>query len=333
MMALVQKDYKKLLSYHAVSQVGYMVLGIGTAVPAGIIGGIFHMVNNALYKSCLFLTAGSVEKQAGTTDLEKLGGLARKMPLTCACFIVTACAISGVWPLNGFFSKELVFDGALERGLAFYLVAVAGSFFTAASFLKLGHAAFFGKRSQENENVREAGLGMLLPMLVIAAICVIFGVFNGFPLAKLIQPILGAVRLQGASYAHASVNIKLAGISVAVLLLALMNHAYGVALKKSGLHALDHLRYAPVISRIYDLAERGFFDPYNAGIRLAGFISRLSFTLDSKINWFYDVLAVRISLSVTERLKRLHSGNLSVYLSWSLLGLAAMVIVLAMKAI
>ena len=68
MMALVQKDYKRLLSYHAISQVGYMILGIGTCLPVGIIGGLFHMINNALYKSCLFLTGGAVERQAGTTN-------------------------------------------------------------------------------------------------------------------------------------------------------------------------------------------------------------------------------------------------------------------------
>ncbi len=117
MMALVQKNYKRLLSYHAISQVGYMILGIGTGLPIGIVGGLFHMVNNAIYKSCLFLTAGAVEKQAGTTDLEKLGGLARSMPVTVICFIVAAVSISGVPPFNGFFSKEMVYDAALEERL------------------------------------------------------------------------------------------------------------------------------------------------------------------------------------------------------------------------
>jgi NADH-quinone oxidoreductase subunit L len=82
MMALIQKDYKKLLSYHAISQVGYMILGIGTCVPAGMIGGIFHMINHAMYKSGLFLSGGAVERQAGSTDLAKLGGLAGRMPIT-----------------------------------------------------------------------------------------------------------------------------------------------------------------------------------------------------------------------------------------------------------
>ena len=69
-----------------------------------------------MYKSCLFLTGGAVERQTGTTDLEKLGGIGRKMPVTFICFIIAAAAISGVPPFNGFFSKELVYDGALERG-------------------------------------------------------------------------------------------------------------------------------------------------------------------------------------------------------------------------
>ena len=75
LMALIQHDLKVLLSYHAVSQVGYMILGIATLTPVGIAGGIFHMLNNAIYKCCLFLCAGAVEKKAGTTDLDRLGGL------------------------------------------------------------------------------------------------------------------------------------------------------------------------------------------------------------------------------------------------------------------
>ena len=181
-MALVQKNYKKLLSYHAISQVGYMILGIGTALPVGIVGGLFHMINHAMYKSGLFLTAGSVEKQAGTTDLEKLGGLARRMPVTFACFLVTAASISGVPPFNGFFSKELVYDGALERGWIFYALALLGSFLTAASFLKLGHAAYLGQAlARRTRRSRKRPGRCSCPMLAIAALCVLFGVYNPCP--------------------------------------------------------------------------------------------------------------------------------------------------------
>ena len=196
MMALIQKDYKRLLSYHAISQVGYMILGIGTCLPVGIIGGLFHMINNALYKSCLFLTAGSVEKQTGTTNLYKLGGLWSKMPITFACFFITAASISGVPPFNGFFSKEMVYEGALERGSIFYLAALVGSFFTAASFLKLGHSAFLGKTNQPGENIKEASWPMLIPMIVIASICIIFGLFNRFAIGTFIEPVFGGQGLQ-----------------------------------------------------------------------------------------------------------------------------------------
>ena len=320
LMALVQKDYKRLLAYHAVSQVGYMILGIGTAIPAGIVGGIFHMINNALYKSGLFLTAGAVEKQAGTTNLEKLGGLAGKMPVTAACFLITALAISGVWPFNGFFSKELVYDGALERGWIFYFIAVLGSFFTAASFLKLGHAAFLGKLNSENAKTKEAHFSMLFPMVVIALICAAFGIFNQLPLKYLIQPALG-VKLEGHNFSGFPANMTLVLITFAVLILAVINHIFGFRLKKSGLHALDHIRYAPVISRVYDLAEKRFFDPYNWGLGLVNIISKASLLIDRAINWLSDGLSVRTAFGLSSGIRRLHTGNYSVYLAWSIVGM------------
>lgn len=320
-MALVQKDYKKLLAYHAVSQVGYMILGIGTAIPAGIVGGIFHMINNALYKSGLFLSAGAVEKEAGTTNLEKLGGLARKMPVTAICFVITALAISGVWPFNGFFSKELIYDAAIERGWIFYFIALLGSFFTAASFLKLGHAAFLGKLNKENEKTKEAHFSMLFPMIVIALVCVIFGVFNGLPLNKLIQPVLGTVRLEGHNFSGFPANLTLVAITFVVLFLALVNHIFGARAKGSGLRALDHIRYAPVLAKVYDLADKRFFDPYNWGLGLVGIISKISLGIDRGINWLSDSLSVRLAYGLSSGIRRAHTGDYSVYLGWAIAGM------------
>ena len=319
-MALIQKEYKRLLSYHAISQVGYMILGIGTALPAGIIGGIFHMLNNAMYKCCLFLTGGAVERQTGTTDLEKLGGIASKMPVTFAVFLIAAASISGVPPFNGFFSKELLYDAALERGGLFYFIAILGSFFTAASFLKLGHAAYLGKASAEKADVKEAPWQMLLPMAVIAAGCVIFGVFNKFFLGALIQPVLGG-RLGGHSFAGAPLNIKLVIITVVVLVLAFINHLYGVRNNGSGLKAVDHIHYAPALSRIYSLAERGSFDTYRAGMKFVGQLSKWSMIVDKKIDWVYGNLSVKSAYMVSGEIRRLHTGNYAAYFIYSLLGM------------
>lgn len=318
MMALIQKNYKKLLSYHAISQVGYMILGIGTATPAGIVGGIFHMINNAMYKSCLFLTGGSVEKQTGTSDLEKLGGIGWKMPVTFVCFIITAVSISGVPPFNGFFSKELVYDGALERGLVFYLAAVIGSFFTAASFLKLGHAAFLGKLREENRNVKEVPWPMLVPMIIIAGGCIVFGFWNSLPI-NIIQPVLGA-RLEGNSFAGFPANFMLVTITLIVLAGAIINHLYGVITKGSGLKAVDHIHYAPGLSWLYDRAEKRVFDPYNIGMFFVGIATRIGWWIDRGIDWIYDVFTVKLTFAFTNGIRKAHSGSLSVYLAWSLVG-------------
>ena len=330
MMALVQKDFKRLLSYHAISQLGYMILGIGTLVPAGIIGGLFHMINNAMYKSCLFLTGGAVEKETGTTDLAKLGGIGLRMPITFACFIITALAISGVPPFNGFFSKELVYDGALARGRIFYIAAVVGSFFTAASFLKLGHAAFLGKLQERNRGVREVPLAMLIPMIVIALGCILFGIFNAIPLKILIEPVLGPDAMEGSSFAGFPANTTLVLITVAVLIAALLNHIYGVKKTGEGLKAVDHIHYAPGLGDIYKRAEKGYFDPYNIWWTFVNIFAAITSWIDKAIDWVYNDLVVKIAELFTAFSRGLQGGSYRIYILLSITG-AVIIIAFLLK--
>lgn len=327
MMALVQKDYKRLLSYHAVSQVGYMMLGIGTALPIGIVGGLFHMINHALYKSGLFFTAGAVEKETGTCDLRKLGGLRRRMPLTFVCFLITAASISGVPPFNGFFSKELVFDAALERGSLFYIAALLGSFFTAASFLKLGHAVFLGKLQEQNKKIREVPLPMAIVMFSIALCCILFGVFNYLPLSKFIQPVLGE-RLQGHNFYGVPANITLIIMTLLVLLGAFVHHLLGVKINGSGLKAADHIYHSVLFHRIYEWQKKKYFDPYEVGLKMTNVFARIFWKVDRFIDWVYTRLIVGITYASIFVLRRLHTGNYSVYVSWSLAGMVLVTIFL-----
>ena len=319
-MALVQKDFKKLLSYHAISQVGYMILGIGTLVPAGIIGGLFHMLNNSLYKCCLFLTGGSVEKQAGTTDLNKLGGLWKKMPITFACFVITALSISGVPPFNGFFSKELVYDGALERGWIFYFAAIAGSFLTAASFLKLGHSVFLDKPRGDVEKTKEAPIAMLIPMIVISFICILFGVWNALPIGKLIQPAVSQSLLGGHNFAIFHMNPTLVAITVVVLIAALINHIYGTMKSGSGLNAAEHIHHAPLLSGVYDRAEKRYFDPYDIGLKFIGLISKITSGADKAIDWVYNDLSVSVSYTVSYAVRKVQNGSYNRYVIMAVAG-------------
>lgn len=323
-MALIQKDMKKLLSYHAISQVGYMILGIGTALPVGIVGGIFHMINHVIYKCCLFLTAGSVEKQTGTTDLHNISGLGRFMPITAICFIVAALSISGVPPFNGFFSKELIFDAALESGIIFYIAAILGAFMTAASFLKLGHAAFFGPvklpEDVKEKDMTEAPGAMLLPMVVLAVFCVLFGVWNAAPLS-IIQPLLGD-DLAGANFAGWPHSTVLVLISVGVLLLAVLNHYLGYRRTGSGLKAVDHIHYLPGLRQVYSCAEKHYFDPYNILMLIFKFISYVCFAIDRCINWVYDVLFVKTIQGTATAMRDFNSGSTSRYIAWMFTGMA-----------
>jgi len=318
MMALIQTNFKRLLSYHAISQVGYMVLGIGTALPIGIVGGLFHMVNHAMYKSALFYSAGAVERQTGTTELKDLGGLGRKMPVTFVCFLVAAAAISGVPPFNGFFSKELVFDAALDANVVFYIVAILGAFFTAASFLKLGHTAFFGKPSKAAQTAKEAPWPMLVPLVVLAAGCILFGVYNPLPLQHLIEPALGASLTQ--SFAGLPQNWLLAGISVVVLLLAVGNHAFGVKRSGSALGASDHFHNAPVLKPIYAAAEAGVLDPYIFCGKLLDIFSIVLNALDRAVDWVYQKLIPGFAGVLGAGISKAHTGKHWLYVLWVLAG-------------
>ena len=328
LMALVQKDLKRLLSYHAVSQVGYMILGIGTAIPVGIAGGIFHMINHAMYKSGLFLSAGSVEHRAGTTELSKLGGLAREMPLTAFGFTVCALAISGVWPLNGFVSKEMVFHGALETGFTVFAVAAwVGAIFTFASFLKAGHAVFFGERDPGAAPVRESPAALTAPLLVLAALCVLFGVYNKLPLTLFIQPILAGHAEAGAHLDFTSHALDLlnpvALISIGCLVLAFLLHRHGFL--KSGRKAYlasEPVHNLPGVHKMYDWAEARVFDPYEQGVKaLHGLSTVLYKAVDRPIDFVFEKIVTVTGERFTGILKKAHNGHYANYLAWCLAGL------------
>ena len=229
-----------------------------------------------------------------------------------------------VAPFNGFFSKELLYDAALDRHFIFYIAALGGSFLTAASFLKLGHAAYFGKRSSEHDNVREAPITMLLPMLVIAAACIFFGVHNSWPLRNLIQPVLGA-RLEGHDFAGWPHSMRLVWLTVAVLAGAIMNHIAGATVYGSGINAVDHIHYAPLLKPIYEQAERRAFDPYEIMLDVAAFIARGAWSVDRAIDWVYNRLAVGAAMLGSTFLKLLHTGDYALYVAWALAGAAIVV--------
>jgi multicomponent Na+:H+ antiporter subunit D len=184
-LAIGQWDIKRLLAYHSISQMGYVVMSVGMGMillakgtkpeiaSLAIAGGIFHLVNHAAFKGLLFLNAGAIEYTIGTRDLKEMGGLAKSMPATAATSFVASMSISGIPPFNGFFSKLIIIIAAVMGGFYFLaILAVIVSVITLASFLKFQRFAFFNKTENINPAIREVPFPMVFSMIVLSIVCV-----------------------------------------------------------------------------------------------------------------------------------------------------------------
>jgi multicomponent Na+:H+ antiporter subunit D len=189
LLAVGQWDLKRLLAYHSISQMGYVMLGIGIGTPLGIVGGLFHLVNHATFKSLLFLCSGSIEYRTGTRQLKEMGGLYKKMPLTSASCSIASLSISGVPPFNGFWSKLIIIMAAAQAGhYALAAITVLVSFLTLVSFIKVQRYALFGKLSEKLENIKESPWSMGISMTTLAVFCIGLGVLSPFVIDFMVDP-------------------------------------------------------------------------------------------------------------------------------------------------
>ena len=169
LLAVGQKDIKRLFAYSSISQVGFMVLGLGLGTPLGLVGGLYHLVNHAFFKSLLFLNAGAVEYATGTRKLAKLGGLNRQLPVTAATSLVGSMSIAGVPPFNGFWSKLIIVLACIEAGYyGFAVAAVLVSIVTLAYQLKVQRMAFFAVLPETLKGLRREPPMMAIAMILLA---------------------------------------------------------------------------------------------------------------------------------------------------------------------
>ena len=200
-MALAQHDFKRLLAFHSISQIGYVLAAVGLCTGLGFSAGLYHAMNHTLFKGLLFLCAGAVLHQTGTTNLDELGGLSKKMPWTTGLFLIGAFSISGLPPFNGFASKWMVYQAAYQKasetgniGFLFVtLIALVTSVLTLASFVKVSQSVFFGRLPAKYENVKEVKGGMIFAMCLFAILCVVTGLFPSAVTKYLTEPAARAV--------------------------------------------------------------------------------------------------------------------------------------------
>lgn len=182
-LALVQEDLKRLLAYSSVSQMGYILAGVALGTYLGAYGGLFHLLNHALFKSLLFMCVGAVVYATGTRRIGELGGLAREMPVTSACFLVGALAIAGFPPFNGFMSKLTIYLALAQSGLWWAVViAVFTSVLTLVALIRPAVRVFWAAPAADMARaapVREVPALMWGPMIVLAALCLLLGLAPG----------------------------------------------------------------------------------------------------------------------------------------------------------
>ncbi|MBN2135634.1 MAG: NADH/ubiquinone/plastoquinone (complex I) [Acidobacteria bacterium] len=188
LLALGQYDIKRQLAYHSISQMGYVMTGLGVGALAGspevaalgIAGGLFHAINHATFKTSLFLCAGAIEYSTGTRDMRKLGGLYKRMPFTSTATSVASLSIAGIPPFNGFWSKLMIVIALFQAKLYVYAaITVFVSFVTLLSFIKLQKFCVFGELKPEMKSVKEVPVSMVIALVVLALLCLGLGL--GFP--------------------------------------------------------------------------------------------------------------------------------------------------------
>ena len=203
-MAIIQTDFKRLIAFGAVAEIGYILLGIGTGLAtidpeitsAGLVamrGGVFHIMNDALDVGLLFLVAGALYYATKETSLNKLGGLARNMKYTTIFFLIGLLAVSGIPPMNGFASKLLIYESTYQLNPILSIIAILSSIMMLAIFVKVFHSVFLGPALPKLENIKEVPKSMLIAMGAIASIIIFFGLFPELVLNNIVEPAVNSL--------------------------------------------------------------------------------------------------------------------------------------------
>jgi len=184
-MGLVMNDIKRVLAYSTISQLGYMMLGLGTS---GVAIGIFHLFNHAFFKALLFLGSGSVNHATGTFDMRLMGGLKKYMPWTYATFLIASLSIAGIWPLSGFWSKDEIVISAFESQPVLFYLAMITVFMTAFYMFRAVFMTFGGEYRGGDPNAQghdshhsqphESPRVMTIPLIILAVLSIFSGLWN-----------------------------------------------------------------------------------------------------------------------------------------------------------
>jgi len=321
---MLQNDAKRLLAWHGVGQGGYMILGVALGTKLGVAGGTFHIVNHTSYIALLFLVVGAVEyRTGGIRDLNSLGGLIKKMPVTFVGALVGACGLIGVPLTNGFVSKWLIYKSLILEGHPFLaFAALVGTWGTILSLYKFLHNIFLGQLPEKYKTIQKSPFSMQLPMLVLSVAILLFGILPGIPL-KVINAI-------GISFGFESLSVGLWGITSETGALNTVNifAAVLVAAALVWLVFRSTAKSVPVAQE--DSYAAGAHTPVDKYHYTAEFYNPLHRMikpfLRDVIDEFYYWIASSVR-SLASGVRRIYSGDVGYYVMYIILFLSLLILV------
>lgn len=371
--ALVQNDLKKFLAYSSIENIGIIFIGLGLSLiftstghnlfaALGLIAALYHCLNHAIFKSLLFLGAGAIIKHSHEHDLERMGGLIKRMPYTAWCFLIGCISISALPPFNGFVSEWLIFQDAFQAmvlkneimrtliPVAAALLALTGAL-AAACFVKMFGIIFLGQpRTRHVRRAHDPKFGMRLAMGFLALLCIFFGVLPTFVIS-----ILNVItkHLIGAQLSHhqnwlwiAPITTKISsysalfialGIIVIILAWYLLTRIYFGRIKLRAVNPWD-CGYGGINSRM-QYSATAFAMPLRRVFKIAWLVhekiektgSETNYTIHiDDLFWQYIYLPLeRYSFAVSRIFSKLQGGNIRVYLSYTFITLILLLLVVA----
>ena len=325
LLGLTQNDAKRMVGYLVITGAGYMVLGFGTGNGVGMAGGMFYMLSSALWTQCLFLTVGSVEFQTGFSRFEELGGLVKSMPLTFIAALVAILSISGIPPFNGFASKWMIYQGLIDMGRAgdkvwilWLVIAMFGSALTLAVGTKFIHSVFLGVPPEKlkPEKIREVSPLMWFPMIVLALLCIVFGIFaNEIPLKFFVLPLIPGISYIGFWTPGLATILILLGLGVGFIIYLIGNlknvreaeafiggEKIPASERLTGAGFYETVKDMGLLQKFYGWAEAKWFDIYDQGRNFA--------------------------LGLANTFRKAHTGVFTAYMLWVFVGLMVLLLVL-----
>ncbi|PLT35854.1 NADH-quinone oxidoreductase subunit L [Bacillus sp. V5-8f] len=324
-IGLVQRDIKRVLAYSTVSQLGYMMLALGSA---GYVAGVFHLMTHAFFKALLFLAAGSVIHAVHTQDIEKMGGLWKKMKVTGPLFLIGTLAITGVPLFSGFFSKDEILVAAWQHGnQGLFWVALIAAFFTAFYMFRLFFMVFTGESRNRLATVHESPPTMTVPMIVLGVFAVISGYVNTYWFGTFLGDwLVEGNNLLVHTHTEAPGWIMLAATAVSAAGILLAYFIYGRrVISRNWLGEEDSVVYTALYNKYYiDEAYQFSFVALTRWISL--FLSYIDrFIVGGLVN------AITRAVQSLGRIgSRLQNGQAQLYGTIAFFGLAVLVVLFAL---